>query len=466
MNKEELVKKLEDIEWEDFEVKEAVSEIPKSTWETVSAFSNTAGGWLVFGVRKTGMRYEILGVKTPDKIEQDFFNTIRAENKFNKKIDVTSKKYKFEDKIILAFYIPPKSAREKPVYFNSKNNTFIRTGSGDQRATNEEIDTMFRAASFEEKDKEITKYTIKELDEDSIRRYRTYFATMNPGHRYIGLSDDEFLEKLGLILNNKVTYGGLLLFGTEDCLSKAIPQYKIDYIEIPGTSYETAPTRYSFRLSLEKNLFLSFFDLYEQLTKKIAIDFSVKEGFREDDPAHVQAIREALVNLIIHTDYFSQSSARIRIFTDRIEFYNPGALPKKIEFILKEDYSQPRNPSIAKAFRFIKLAEGIGSGFHKMINGWQSKYNEKPIIAGDFDHYKITFPTTTTTTKTITKTTSKNREKMILEIIQNNPHLTAEEISKQVGITVEGIRYHIKNLTKKNLIKRVGGSKKGHWEVK
>ena len=54
MIKEELIAKLNDIEWEDFEVKEARSEVPKSVWGTVSAFSNTAGGWLIFGVGKKG----------------------------------------------------------------------------------------------------------------------------------------------------------------------------------------------------------------------------------------------------------------------------------------------------------------------------------------------------------------------------------------------------------------------------
>ena len=135
MKKAELITRLEDIEWEDFEVKEAKSEIPKNSWETVSAFSNTAGGWLVFGVNKTGKSYKIIGVSNPEKIEQDFTTVLRNGSKFNRKITVKSKKCNFNGKTVLAFYISQQSPREKPVYFNSQKNTFIRTASGDQRAT-------------------------------------------------------------------------------------------------------------------------------------------------------------------------------------------------------------------------------------------------------------------------------------------------------------------------------------------
>ena len=339
MKKEELIEKLEDIEWEDFEVKEAKSEIPKNSWDTVSAFSNTAGGWIIFGVKKEGKKYEIIGVKNPEKIEQDFTTILRSKQKFNKIIEVTSNKYTFNGNVVLAFYIPQKSPRDKPIYFNHQKNTFIRTGSGDQRATQEEIDSFYRLASFEEKDKEITKQKLNALDLNTIRRYRNYFNTVNPGHRYNGLSDNEFLQKLGIIKEEKVTYGGLLVFGSEDALSEEFVNYRIEYLEIQGTSYEDALARYSFRISSEKNLFDTFFDIYERLSKKIEVPFSIKQGIRDDDPPHLQAIRETLVNLLIHTDYFSHGNARIRIFVDRFEFFNPGALPKKIELILKEDFS-------------------------------------------------------------------------------------------------------------------------------
>ena len=62
MTKEELIARLKDIEWEDFEVKTAKSELPKSVAESVSAFANTQGGWIVLGVRQEGKHFEIQGV--------------------------------------------------------------------------------------------------------------------------------------------------------------------------------------------------------------------------------------------------------------------------------------------------------------------------------------------------------------------------------------------------------------------
>lgn len=467
MKKEELIQRLEDIEWEDFEVKEAHSEIPKSSWETVSAFSNTAGGWLVFGVRKEAKNYTFIGVNNSEKVSQDFTNILRTGDKFNKKIEVKYKKYIFDGKHILAFYIPQRHPKDKPIYFNSHKNTFIRTASGDQRATAEEIDSFHRNASFEEKDKEMTNRTLHDLDKNTLEQYRNYFTLVNPGHRYNSLSQEKYLEKLSVLKNGKVTYGGLLVFGSEEALAQELVNYRIEYLEIQGTSYEDAPTRYSFRISSEKNIFETFFEIYERLSKKVEIPFSIQEGIRNDDPAHLQAIREALVNLLIHTDYFSNGNARMRIFVNRFEFFNPGALPKKIELILKEDFSQPRNPIIAKIFRFVKFSENIGSGFHKMFHGWKKQYNAAPIIEGDFDWYKITFPFTQSSIIDKSKTTAKtDKEREMLDLMRNNTHLTLEELAHLLGLTKEGAKYHLNKLKKKGRISREGSKKTGRWLVK
>jgi len=113
MTKQELISKLKDIEWEDFEVKLAKGGVPKSSWESVSAFSNTAGGWLIFGIVEQNGSFEVVGVENPAKIEHEFLNTLNGE-KFNVKIRAKAYKYDFDSKAVLAFYIP--ISKQKPVY--------------------------------------------------------------------------------------------------------------------------------------------------------------------------------------------------------------------------------------------------------------------------------------------------------------------------------------------------------------
>jgi len=98
-------------------------------------------------------------------------------------------------------------------------------------------------------------------------------------------------------------------------------------------------------------------------------------------------------------------------------------------------------------------------GFHKMIDGWKQHYELEPAIEGDFDYYKITFPTITTQ-KTVEKTVEK-----ILEAIKKNPKITQNEFAEITGLTRRGIEWNLAKLKEKGIIKRIGSPKGGHWEV-
>lgn len=473
MDKKELFQKLQDIEWDDFEVKEARTEVPKSSFETVSSFSNTSGGWLVFGIKQKGKQYLITGVDNSTKIEQDFTTTLRSD-KFNHKITPICKKYKFNSKTILAFYISP--SNNKPIYFNEIKNTFIRTGSGDQRATREEINSLFRQSAYGTKDKEITNLNINHLNKETIRSYRQYLKNIKPEHQYNKLTDLIFLNKIRVLENNKVTIAGLLLFGTEDSISTLFSDFKIDYLEIFGNSYGDSERRYEFRLSDYPNLYEYFFAIYERLIKKIEIPFKLKGPFRDENQSQVKAIRKALVNLLIHSDYFSLMKPRIRVFSNRIEFFNPGALPKPYEELQKGDISLPRNPLITKMFRIIDLCENAGFGFDKMINGWLSHYPSKPEISNGLDYYKIIFYTEKekshssektvekTVDKTVDKTVEKTVEKIINEIIKNT-NITQIQLMERTGLTRRGVEWNLQKLKEKGKLRRIGSDKGGYWEI-
>jgi ATP-dependent DNA helicase RecG len=79
MNVSELKKLLNAGEWKDIEFKEARTDVPKSAFETVSAFANTRGGRLVFGVAQRGQVYEVTGVENPEKVQNDFLSVLHAD---------------------------------------------------------------------------------------------------------------------------------------------------------------------------------------------------------------------------------------------------------------------------------------------------------------------------------------------------------------------------------------------------
>jgi len=264
MNKTELLQRLRDIEWDDFEVKEARFELPKNIWETVSAFANSAGGWVVLGISQKGKKFEVTGVEKPDKLEQDFITVLRGRSKFNVLINPKCEKYNIDGKTVLAFFIS--SSEQKPVYFNSLQNTFIRTASGDQRATDSEINALFREQSFGiRSDLIVEGFGFDDLNVGSLMAYRNRVRSQNPQLPYNDFQDEKFCEKLGITKNGILTNAGLLVLGKEDSIRRVFSSFWVDYMEIPGNSYSDAQTRYTFRIQEQENLWEYYNVLIQRL---------------------------------------------------------------------------------------------------------------------------------------------------------------------------------------------------------
>ncbi|MDR1918234.1 MAG: putative DNA binding domain-containing protein [Tannerellaceae bacterium] len=390
MNKKALLQRLSDIEWDDFEVKKASVELPKNVWETVSAFSNTSGGWLILGVEQEGNRFEVSGVGNPEKMEQDLVTVLRSQNKFNVLINPECRKYEIDGKTVLGFYIP--SAERKPVYFNTLQNTFIRKASGDHRATSYDINTLLREQSFGTMSaKAVEGTSVASFSKASYRSFRDYLKRMVPELSYNTLDDDTFNQKLQLVKDGMLTYGGLLFLGDNMEIQDRFPDFRVDYLEIPGLSYADAEPRYTFRIQEQENLWEYYFVLFQRL--RIYADNPLhigNMGIGREDNKQMDALREGLINLLSHADFFSPMKPRIRVFTNRIEFENPGPLPRPVEELMKEDVSVPRNPVLAKLFRTAKLCENAGYGFDKML-AWKKETHREVLFETFTDKTKVTF---------------------------------------------------------------------------
>ncbi len=399
MTREELYKRLTDIEWDDFEVKEAKSELPKSIWETVSAFSNTSGGWIVLGIQQKGKEFIIKGVDNAEKLEQDFTTTLRNNTKFNTLIFCKIQIFDIEGKKVLCFYIPSSSV--KPVYFGGNvQNTFIRSGSGDQRAKDMEIASIFREQSFGTKSEQTVEGTsMNDLDLNSLKTYRDYVKTFNPTFLYNSLSDKDFCTKTNILRDGRLTYGGILMFGKYDNLRAVMNNFWIDYIEIPANSYSEASVRYSYRMPEQANIWESYNVIAQRL--RVHVDAPLKMGpswFAPEDESLYNAIREGFINMIAHADYFSPMHPTIRKYDNRIEFQNPGRFIFDLKELKSQMHSMPRNPNIIKFFRYAKLAENGGYGIDKMFV-WETYKNQSLVFQNDvvctnvvyrFSNYNVT----------------------------------------------------------------------------
>ena len=238
----------------------------------------------------------------------------------------------------------------------------------------------------------VEKSSLADLNRTTLRRYRDYMARFNPGLAYNALTDDEFLEKLQIVEGGHMTYGGLLFMGTNLAINKSFPDFRIDLLEIPGTSYADASVRYTFRLEEQENLWEYYFAIIDRLKRYIDMPFKMNElGIAAEDSPQFDAIREALVNLLMHSDFFSPARPRVRVFSDRIEFENPGAFPRSIDILLHKDISIPRNPVLAKLFRCAKLAENAGYGFDKMLK-WEKPTHTKVRFGNSVDTALVVFP--------------------------------------------------------------------------
>ena len=177
------------------ECKEAKVSVPRSIYETYSAFANTNGGVMVLGVKEehnkpSKEKFTIVGVDDPAKIIDDFWNTINsAKVNVNLLIDSNVYPLTIDDKTVVVIEVPRADCTQMPVYVgdNPIKGTYRRNGSGDYHCIENEIKAMFRDQAEDPRDRKLfyPGLSINDLESESIKRYRQLFNTSD----YYALKD-------------------------------------------------------------------------------------------------------------------------------------------------------------------------------------------------------------------------------------------------------------------------------------
>ncbi|MCP4752428.1 MAG: transcriptional regulator, partial [Proteobacteria bacterium] len=401
MEKQELIERLRKYEWDDIEVKKARRGVPEDAYSTVSAFANTSGGWLVFGVKETDKGLKLSGVEKVDKVQNDFLSCIRTRDKLNQPIDIQGEIHEIDGKALLAFYVPESPRADKPVYLKRDiRQSYIRRGGGDERCTPGEIQRFLRDAGARPYDSEPSTDFAAEtfFDERTLTWYRQRYNEREPG-RHETLENLEFLLEWGFIVetpNGLVpTRAAVILFGKGRHVRRLTLRPVVDFQIIHG-SYKSwsLDRRWDDRIVVEDNIIKAWLAIVERYMKFADRPFELDAATlrRHDEPPDYISFREAAINLLIHQDYGDHGRhAEIRLFKDRTRFWNPGDAFSTTDQLLDPGAKEVRNPGIVAAFRRIGLSDQAGTGIRAIFRNWRQLGHVPPEMSNyrDEKSFKI-----------------------------------------------------------------------------
>lgn len=390
--------------------------------EVIAFLNYKEGGIIYVGINKNG---QVVGVENTDltqlQIKDRIKNNIQPSTLGLFDVIVETIDNKEVIKVIIS------SGTEKPYYLRKKGRTpegcYIRVGSSKERMTERMIEEMFSRR---------IKNSLKEIE--SPRQDLT-FRQLKIHYEGNGMIlNDNFARNLNLLTDEgKYNYNAYLLADENDIsikLVKYLGTSKMELIENQEYGYcclITATQRILDRLTAENTVYAK-------------IEYN---GRKEVEMIDSKALKEAVINAMVHSDYTLSTTPIIELYSDRIEITSGGGLPQGLsqeEFL--EGVTAPRNKELIRVFKDVDLIENIGSGVLRILDAYDKscfkfmehflrvsfKYKENPFEYEEKTDKKTTKKTDKKTTK---KMKTKPQEKDILSFCKEAK--TLREIAEHFG---------------------------------
>lgn len=479
MDMQELKRLIYKGEKVDIECKKAESKVPKSVYESYSAFANTKGGYIILGVLEDKTksvpeeRFIIQGIKNPGTQKKDFWNTING-NKVNVNVLKDEDVFVVEEGDIKLFviHVPRADFNMRPVYVgeNPYKGTYKRNHEGDYHATEHEIKGMIRDQNPEGNDGAILEYyTMDDIDKETLRKYRQIFEIRNDGHVWNSYDDKSFLEQLGGYNRNRstgvegLTIAGLMMFGTGRAIRYKFPNIFMDYREETEVTVDVRwEDRITYDGTWENNLFNFFSKVTPKLTEGLPKPFKLEGIQRIDETPLHKAVREAFVNLIIHADYLMDAGTLKVIKKNKtFEFTNPGTLKLSVEDIFRGGNSKPRNSHMQTMLRMVGFGDNAGSGFPTIVSTWNEAGWVKPELIENTKLNQVTLKLDMVEAVSNDEKSSAEvehmteQEKKIFEYLHEHESITTEIACELLGTNFNVSEGILTEMSKKNYLKKL-----------
>ena len=434
---------------------------PKSWCKSVSAFANTFGGALIFGISNDG---QVVGLSDPEgdaeKISEIIKSRLTPIPEFKLRFHKTD-----DGKILVILEVY--KGDETPYYYSGDGvlEAYVRIGNESVKATTTELKRLVLRGKNTSYDSQNSTYKAEDYALSKLKeRYKKW-----TGNSF----DDKDLISFGLVNEQgNLTNAGALLADESPIRCSRLFCTRWNGLNKSGGAVDALDdAEYSGSV-------ISLIENGEAFIKRnCKMKWRKTANSREEMPEYVErSYHEALVNALAHRDYLvNGSEVHIDIYDDRMEIYSPGGMPDGSMIQDRDPLTVPstrRNPVLADVFNRLGYMERKGSGFGKIISGYEFQINysegKRPTFRSDRYQFTVVMPNLNYNVpqgvpQGVPQDVSQDKlDAQILDLIRKDSKISTEKMAIALGVSSKTIKRHIKEMDN---VCYVGRGFSGHWEI-
>lgn len=425
------------MDFQESETVELKSVVVEDVKKEIIAFANSNGGTLYIGVSDNG---DVIGVSNTDETIQQIANMVRDSIKPDITMFLHYKAITDREKQIVSIEI--QQGTNKPYYLAKKGlrpeGVYVRQGTSSVPASDAAIRRM-----------------IKETDGDSFEAMRSLEQDLT----FADAEKEFWVRKLPFEKPQKQTlkliqngiYTNLAYLLSDQCT------HTVKAAVFEGTDQSIFKDRREFSGSLLKQLN----DVYSYIDLHNATRATFEGLLRIDTRAYPEvAVREALLNSLVHRDYSYSASTLISIYADRIEFVSIGGLMPGLELDdILMGVSVCRNQRLADVFYRLQLIEAYGTGMRKIFHAYAGK-TVQPVVEKTSNAFKIVLPSLAAEPVASESKTEQNAtETIILQLAAKNGSITRAEAETVLGVSGSTASRLLRRMVKQGLLVQTGNAR-------
>ncbi len=410
--------------------------VDKNLQKEIVAFANASGGTIYIGVTDSGV---IKGTTITNRMKSQL-----QDLAYN--CDPSIVVFLIEMDKVLAVEV--KEGVNKP--YSCASGFYMRMGANSQKMRRDEILALAVKSGKVRFDEQVCPdFDWKDFDNEKFEHFLKLAGISS------NLSKEEMLMNLRVLTKEGLTNAGVLYFAKEPY--KYIISSRIRCVHFN----DDERIEILDKKVIDRGIIGNIEYAVGYLQELVPVRYEIKELERDEYPEYpIEAYREAIVNAIIHFDYFLGDTIAIEKLKSSIVVNNKGEL-----LFPESDFgkrSEARNRLLADLLTRTKYMEKAGTGIKRVKDACAENGNE--CIFDFNDAFWVTIHSNIDDTDNDTDNDT-DRKNIILSIIQKNSKITINEIAKKLGISKSTILRDIKKLKTNNKLRRIGSEKKGYWEI-